>query len=821
MLAVSIVMMAVPARRKPFVITQPDGSTMTVLLVGDENAHYLSTLDGTPLVKASNGFYREATLFESQNIKARWSKRAAQRNATRARRTAARRAAGSYTGEKRGLVILVNFTDTKMKSTSTRQAFDDLFNKKGYSEFNHIGSVRDYFLEQSYGKLTIDFDVVGPYTLSHNMKYYGENDEDYDSDLRPATMVIEALRLADGDVDYKNYDWDGNGEVDQVYVIYAGYAESSGAPSNTIWPHEWDLESAAYYGDGTGPLTLDGVKLNTYACSSELVGTTGSTLETIGTAVHEFSHCLGLPDLYDTEEQANFGMDSWSVMCSGTYNGPEEWGEVPAGYTSYERMFAGWLTPTVLDSPAQITALQSIATHPEAYIIYNEKNKNEYYLLENRQLERFDSYLYGHGMLVLHVDYDKTAWEENTVNNEANHQRCTIIPADNQFMSGNYQGQKYATADDLEGDPYPGTKKNTALTDTSRPAATLYNANSDGRKYMGKPIENIVESNAGVISFTFMGGMQIDIPEPKPETAITANGFTANWSAVEGATSYTIQLRYIDNSINIADMRQLKEDFSGFAKYTSDGSQDISAKLDDYMQTAGWQGTKCYTSQSRLKLGTSKATGNLTTPLISAPTTGSITVSFSEQEYNNASGIEIAISVVDGNGKQIATQSVTSAGTTHAVTFSGIDTDYKVQFAPAKRSYFTSIAIYDGEYTDAELDTDDGDGAARVVSYTTDATSYTFTDLDPSMQYSYRICATVETFNSSWTAWTPVSLGADPSDAEDVNGDGTIDTQDVLAIYEAMQNNTSATANPKADVNGDGTIDTQDVLKVYERMQGK
>lgn len=816
-------LVAIPARKKPFTLTQVDGSTMTVRLVGDETMHYYTTLDGTPLVKDTNGMYRPATYFETQNIKAKHAQRIMKRNAARARRTAARRAKGTYTGEKRGLVILVNFKDVKMKSTSTVAAFNDLFNQEGYNKNDHIGSVRDYFLAQSYGQLTIDFDVVGPYTLSQNMKYYGEDDVDEEgeviegADLHPAEMIIEALKKANADVNFKDYDWDGDGEVDQVYVIYAGYNQAHGAESNTIWPHEWTLQDAQAYGDGTGTLLLDGVRLNTYACSSELIDITGSNITTIGTAVHEFSHCLGLPDFYDTDSQTNFGMNTWSVMDSGSYNGEGEWGEVPAGYTSYERMFAGWLTPVELNSPCIINDMKPISETPEAYIIYNDKNKDEYYLLENRQPEGFDSYLYGHGMLVVHVDYDKQAWEQNSVNNTASHQRCTIIPADNQFMTGSYNGQKYATSDDLAGDPYPGTSKNKSLTDTSKPAATLYNANTDGSKYMGKPIENITESN-GLISFTFMGGMTIDAPTLLAETDVTSNAFTANWQTVENATMYELQLKYA-TTVNIASMHVLAEDFSGFASYTGDGTNDIGSNLDKYMQVQGWTGFKVYTSASRVKLGSARANGRLTSPLLDAPQTSQVTVVLSETIYSGKSAIDIDVILVGADDTELASQTVKSGKDAHIITFDGISQSYKVKFMPADRIYIDRIDIYDGAYTADQIAADGETGYDKITSFTSATTSYTFTGLDPDTEYLYRVRAVVNNFGGTWSEWKlPASSSVTTGD---VNHDGTVDTQDVLAIYQWMQasDGDTAPAGTPEDVNHDGQVDTQDVLAVYKLMQ--
>lgn len=513
---------AIPAIKAPITITQADGSTLEVRLIGDEHYHYYTTLDGTPLIMGANGMYREATMLETIAMNERRAKRLNARNRVRAQRNTQNRAS-IYTGKHKGLVILVNFNDKSMLTTSTWGTFHDMFNKEGYNKNNHIGSVRDYFLAQSYDQLDIEFDVVGPYTLSKNMSYYGKNDADgYDS--HPAEMVIEAVRMANPEVNYKDYDWDGNGEVDQVYVIFAGYSEAAGAPSNTIWPHEWDLESAKYGGDGTGALYLDGVWINTYACSNELLGITGNTINPIGTAVHEFSHCLGLPDMYDTEGN-NFGMGCWSVLDQGCYNGPRSQGEVPASYTSYERMYAGWIKPTELKSAHSVRNMQTLADSQEAYIIYNDANRNEYYLLENHQKTGWDKYSYGHGMLIIHVDYDEDAWFYNVVNNTANHQRCTIIPADNQLNTG------YIYANDLAGDPYPGTSGNTSLTDVTRPAARLYNANSKGRKYMGKPIEYIREAN-GLISFNFMGGLpQTDVNQ---DGTIDTQDVLQVWQYIQG-----------------------------------------------------------------------------------------------------------------------------------------------------------------------------------------------------------------------------------------------------------------------------------------------
>lgn len=531
----TVCMMAVPAQRRPFQARFADGSPVTVCLTGDEFYHCYVDEEGNELVRLADGrFSRVQSPWLSAARRASGQQRRAMAYARRSAKAEAARRAGTFKGTKKGLVILVSYTDVKIQEKHTREVFDAMFNKEGYSDNGHMGSVRDYFKAQSYGQFEIDFDVVGPYTLEHEMKYYGQNDpRQNNDDMRVGTMIAEAVRLADNDVNYKNYDWDGDGEVDQVFVVYAGYGEASGdGLDDCIWPVEWWLSSSDY----GRTLRMDGVTVNQFACSGELHGDSGTQLGGIGTACHEFSHCLGLPDFYDTKE-VNYGLNTWSVMDYGCYNGTIDsqgytYANIPCGYTSYERMACGWLEPTELAEGRNVRGMKALVEAPEAYIVYNDANRNEYYLLENRQLTSWDSGLGGHGMLVLHVDYSASVWDSNEVNVDKNRQRCTVIAADNSYV---------LSSRDIAGDPYPGTSKNTSLTDTSKPAAILYNAATDGRKLMGKPIEEIKESD-GVISFFFMGGDAGSLRTPNAEDAadVKEHSFTARWSKVPNATNYTL-----------------------------------------------------------------------------------------------------------------------------------------------------------------------------------------------------------------------------------------------------------------------------------------
>ena len=549
---------AMPAKGIPFTVTNSDGTQLTLVLRGDEVFHFHTTLDGTPAIQDENGDWQlKPELTDSMLTK--WKERNFKRNTKRLSRNMKRTAKktfgspSNYVGKKMGIVLLVDFPNQSMKSTHTKKTFERMFNERGYHEDHHYGSVHDYFYDQSYGQLDIAFDVYGPVTASQAYTYYGANDKD-GYDKRTAELAAEVCKLADKqfDVNWNDYDWDGDGEVDQIYIIYAGYGENMGAPANTIWPHEWELEEAKREsGDGEGAITLGGCKINTYAMSCELEGSSGSTLDGIGTPCHEFSHCLGLPDFYNIEYDGGFGMNCWDVMDAGSYNGPSYQSEQPAGFTAYERWFAGWLTPIELSEPCTITDMSALQDEPVAYIIYNEGNHNEYFLIENRQSNGWFQYVGSsaaecHGLLITHVDYDEGRWYSNEVNTDKDHQRMTIIPAGNNY--GRSVGKKgemeyRVTASEYRSQLFPGTQAVTTLDNESHKdhGGLLFNANIDGSFAMNKPITDITEQD-GLISFKFMGGGSSVIPDITYSQQEQAQYYTLGGVAIPRPTAPGIYL---------------------------------------------------------------------------------------------------------------------------------------------------------------------------------------------------------------------------------------------------------------------------------------
>lgn len=493
---------SVPAKRGVWrTVTLSNGLTIKARLCGDEHAHWWQAEDGSCFDVDSLG-KGKAVVPQELMSKAR-SRMAARRQAARranAKKTSQRIATngntGKFQGQRHGLIILVNFADSKFNTSKfgpTQTLYYRIANETNYGENNFKGSISDYFKAQSGGQFLLDFDVAGPVTLPHGYSYYGQNDDD-GYDKRPTEMVKEACQAVDGSVDFSKYDWDGDGEVEEVFVVYAGNGEhDTNNQPNLIWPH---MDNLANYGE---QLTLDGVTINTYACASELNG--DKTLSGIGTFCHEFSHCMGFPDMYDTASDGNnFGMGSWDLMDYGSYNGD---GYVPAGYSGYEKMVCGWTTPIELDKPMTVNGMERLADMGQTYIIYNKGNRNEYYILENRQQSGFDKYLPGSGLLIERVDYDKDIWEWNAVNTTNggyypegsstpsynDHQRITIFHANNIEDDDNNATYPYASLD--------------SLTDSSQPAATVWNANADGTYLMHCRVYGITQNADGTVAFSF------------------------------------------------------------------------------------------------------------------------------------------------------------------------------------------------------------------------------------------------------------------------------------------------------------------------------
>ena len=551
---------AVPARRGWQTRTQADGSTVEVQLLGDEYYHYLVNRDGQQ-VREVNGMYE--VVGEAPTV-AR----------VQARRAQARRAKKDFGRTPnlapRGVVILVNFSNKSMASGHTLATFNELFNAENCTVNNGYPSAREYFKSQSNGAYSPQFDVFGPVTLSKSYSYYGNN-VGADEDEFATDAVIEACILANqkySNLNFADYDSDGDGYVDFVYVVYAGYGEADGGGASTIWPHNYSiLEILPYYSEGytkyqKSDTKLDGVYLDNYAMSNELVHFDNS-LCGIGTLCHEFGHVMGLPDFYDTKygtnSKSSLTPNEWDVMDGGAYNGD---GHCPPNYSAWEKYFFGWHTPLNLGSEGQNLTLYANGTENyQAYQI-NASGKLETatteglnYYIENRQLEGWDANLPAAGMLIWYVNYSGSVWEENTPNNTANDPRYTLIIPSGTAIGGDYGTKNvwpYSTKKSwsgVSGNPLLNiakSGKNITLTYIEEPVIpvdpfdVVFMANGEGFETIsstGKLILPTTQPEACTDGKVFVGWTAT--ADYKSET--TAPAFAAAGDAVEeGAVFYAV-----------------------------------------------------------------------------------------------------------------------------------------------------------------------------------------------------------------------------------------------------------------------------------------
>ena len=522
LIVVTVAVMAMPAKRGiKRTITLPNGTEKTVTLVGDEHLHYFVDADGNAYTD-QNGTYVKADLNEMK-LRGKLHRSSAQKHRTAriekrlnanmpTRRNAKR--SSPYTGKKKGLIILVEFKDVAFNEGHDKALYHRIANEKNLKYNDFIGSVSDYFFAQSYGTFDLTFDICGPVKLAKDQSYYGSNDTE-GNDKHPGEMVISALEAIKDTTDFSAYDWDGDNEVDQVYLLYAGKGEADTGVGKYIWPHEYTLteekdmegklkfDSDGNYVSGCGPITYNGITIDTYACSNEI--DMDSKIAGIGNICHEFSHCLGYPDMYDTDYQ-NSGMGYWDLMDAGAYNGN---GFCPPEYTSYERWMAGWKEPIELKNDTVITNMKAISENGDCFIMRNDNCDTEYYLLENRQFTGWDKELPGSGLLILHVDYYEDVWKDNSVNttsgiydNGKGHECLTWVAADNEKKYTVYQGDRYYDLYDMVTDTYPYEKCD-SFSNRSKPAATVYHKNTDGSKYLNKKVTDIKQNKNGTISFNF------------------------------------------------------------------------------------------------------------------------------------------------------------------------------------------------------------------------------------------------------------------------------------------------------------------------------
>ena len=470
----------------PVQVRQSDGTTITVILRGDEHINWYTTLDGVLLVQAADNSYyvgkvtKDGHLIATQQLahEAAW-RSSAETNLIRKQdkdkfysyvSKVAELSENSYnnrpltrvtvdsgyggvpyfphTGSPKVLVILAEFADTTFTIQNTKQVFTNYlmneghFSETAYAQNRNYKGVRGYFKDCSYGQFTPTFDVVGPVKLPKPQTYYGaENDNITD-------LMTDACNAVDNEVDFSQYDANGDGMVDLVYIIYAGHsANYRGNTSTDIWPKS---------GTTIISKTFDGKSIRRYGVSNELAGRENKkkekeTINGIGLFCHEFSHTLGLPDIYayktDAEDQNDQGMELWDLMDGGT---EVQGGRVPSPYLAWEREAMGWMSIDTLTTDRHIANLKTIDNGGKAYKILNPSASNEYIVLQSIQkggwYQGWGNGSYPKGLLVYRVSYASNKVNVfDFPNNVKGKPRVIVVPADGKVLSAQNAGGSWDT----------------------------------------------------------------------------------------------------------------------------------------------------------------------------------------------------------------------------------------------------------------------------------------------------------------------------------------------------------------------------------------
>lgn len=614
-LTLAIEVNAVPAKPGVVKVTMADGSVKDAKIVGDEYWHCVADLTGNVFAVNQEGLY-EMSSVKLRDIDIKEKMKAARRSRPE---TMKPMKAASFN---RGIVILVSFSDKQFKKS--RAAFDEMLNEESSNPNNESGSVRDYFNNSSFGAFVPQFDVYGPYTLDHKCQYYGGNYGGNGTDQRASQMVVDAVAeyiKENGENALQQYDCNGDGYVDNVFIYYAGHGENAGGGANCIWPHR----SYIYSGWVEGRTTYGGVELGDYACSCELQGASGSTMSGIGPFCHEFSHVLGLPDMYDTGYSGHRTCSNWDVMDAGNYLNGEH---TPPSYSSYERFYMGWLTPEILSEPDNIK-LDGLNGSNSAKIVTMSENHNldgsnpdpeEFYMFEVRDGKGWDKYLPGQGMLITKVRYDYMKWAYNEVNNHSDDMGVDIIEA------GGVQGYA-ATASDA----FPGTDNVTEYTPYSGQPITEITFNRDNVtfKYKGgrekfKVTFDGMERGTPAVDEIYESVKDEGVMLPNVndvEYGYVFEGWSESASATEAEAGVAGQMYYPEIDVRLFAVYSrngvVVPTDTGCVVETFDkctGQYDIGERMDRYTDILGWYGESVKCSSGAVKMGANEEKGYLISP---------------------------------------------------------------------------------------------------------------------------------------------------------------------------------------------------------------
>jgi M6 family metalloprotease-like protein len=587
--------LAIQATPDLVTITLPDKFQVKLYIKGDENIHWFESPEQFTLLKNDEGYFVYATLnakgdlipskyrYWNDNVKIKPSKEKANfLNNLQKKLSYSKKQIESFInanklnisnknkdkvlfepnnieGTRKYLVALMEYSD--LPFTKTREDFDRLFNEIGYQD-NGYGSIKDFYIQQSYGKFTPEFIVVGPFTTQHKAEYYKSNS-------RSRELVIEAVEnaLYDDNIKMADFDNDYDGYVDAVSIIFAGWGEEAGFQEG-IWSHASQIINP----DGSSP-SMGGRYIRRYCCSPELQGNNGSRISTIGVSTHEFCHTLGAPDYYDVDYAENGsyqGAGEWCLMASGSWNGN---GNCPAGINVFQKWLYGWIEPINLTTEnMNIQNMPNSAHNSVAYRIDTD-TPDEFYIMENRQKVGFDKYVPGHGLLIWHIHSILSEYLYYGYNGTNSSHPQTMYPvcAASTTAQPNQEPNSYGNINS-RGTPFPGYENKTEFTDNTIPAAISWD-----KKNINRPITNISEVDS-FINFKYGGRPAYIFQIPYFYDCNNANHFSY-YTAINSSNN-SAWGRVQDNGNNVIELR---------SSYNSDTSH-----IDHYLFLPAFQLYKNY-----------------------------------------------------------------------------------------------------------------------------------------------------------------------------------------------------------------------------------
>ena len=866
----SVLLAAAPAFSRPAYpgtarVQQPDGTFVTIRLVGDEYRSFNTTADGYTLTRNERGYYVYAQLDDDgrlaptsfvardsaerspqdfellQRLGRRVTPRMSEEQTTVMRRNMAARSqalaqrrAPNYDYSKfRGLVILVEYNDCPFTYDDYGEIMDRMINEENYTGESRTnigstpctGSIRDYFRDNSSGVFLPHFDVVGPVQIDHSM--YDARPGGTQESNNYAQLMTDAATAADDLVNFKDYDVNGDGVVDMIYFIFSGMGSHvTGNDERLLWPHQSDL---SYFAN----VRKDRVKLGRYACSTELLdGSWNIILEGIGTMTHEFSHVLGLPDLYDTdnfddEQCVTPGM--WSVMA---YGADGNFGRTPVNLSLYERYSLGFATPQVITEPGDYS-MGAISSTNEGFRI-NTPVKREFFLLENRQKVKWDEVLPGHGMLIFRVDSTNSwAWTNNCVNDNPKHPYYELVRA---------KGVQNTNASSAR-DPFPGLGRVTSIGNTpteAYPASLLTWA----KKECDFALKGIAERN-GIISFNaYFAHVLTDIILPDSMnlgygtfTQLTPTLVPENAGATLTWTSDNTEVATVDDT--------------GLVSAVSEGTANIIVRAtDDIADT-------CVVTVRRLDIipdiAAFRAMDDGNSALLTLTDAQVLFVYNKDFYVRDASG-SLRISGTDLQAKEsdmlngplfgrldYINRMPQLSAVENSTSTTGIDVSTGAEEAlPREVHHKDSLRddmlcdlvvlrgvtlILDNKKVFAEV------GSQRAQMYNTFGLRNITTPKTNALSGKYfDVTGILTTAVLGDTLTYVISLTKSvievdkPDDGPilgDVNGDGTVDVADISSVISVMAGDAEEPMSTRADVNGDGTVDVADISTVISIMAGE